>query len=198
MDRIKNAISVYEEKENELKILTMKKELTLAGIKEKTKTIEELIKKEENTKRASDVIQECLNIFNEQYLNKIKKLLDAALKFVFFDQDYEFVFDLKDKDKKVDFAIMDHQKNLKKPLTKLGGGLRVVISTFLQIFFITERSNKRILLLDESLYAISEKYRENFYTFLKTHSRENEFYILIISHDATANKHMQHVIKIEN
>lgn len=192
--QIVRAIKFYEKKEEEIKILNVKKEMIDSEIKSKLSIIEKLTRQEEDTKRAADVIQECLNVFNEQYLNRIKKLLNAALKFVFFDQDYEFVFELKNKE--IEFTIMDHQKNLQKPLSKLGGGIRVVISTFLQIFFITERKNQKILLLDESLYAISEKYREKFYTFLKTHSKENSFHILIISHDETANKYMEHIVEI--
>ena len=93
--QIVRAIKFYEKKEEEIKILNVKKEMIDSEIKSKLSIIEKLTRQEEDTKRAADVIQECLNVFNEQYLNRIKKLLNAALKFVFFDQDYEFVFELK-------------------------------------------------------------------------------------------------------
>jgi hypothetical protein len=89
--QIVRAIKFYEKKEEEIKILNVKKEMIDSEIKSKLSIIEKLTRQEEDTKRAADVIQECLNVFNEQYLNRIKKLLNAALKFVFFDLDYEFV-----------------------------------------------------------------------------------------------------------
>ena len=142
--------------------------------------------KTDNVEKVKKAIEE----YNSQYLDQLEILVNNVLKYSFHDQHYEFK--IVPEDKKIEFMIIDHLKGIEKTLDKFGGGISIVISIFLQIYFITERNKKRIILADECLYAISEKYREKFYAFIKKYSQENDFYIFVISHDQSTSKYMDY------
>ena len=179
---------------DKLKTLKIKKELEVDTRVNLSKEIAELKDDIEVTKEAWDFIQTQLNLFNKKYIDRIEGLINKALAFIFYDESYEAKLEIKDK--KLEIMLRDNGKDLTKPLSKVGGGIRIVISVFLQIFFITERNLERLMLLDESLYAVSEAYRERFYNFLKLNSVENNFYLLVISHDERTEKYMDNVITI--
>lgn len=179
---------------NKLKTLKIKKELEIETRVNLSEEVTKLKEDIETTKESSDFIQLQLNLFNKKYIDRIEKLINKALAYVFYDENYKAKLEIKDK--KLELLLEDKTKELTKPLSKIGGGIRIVISVFLQIFFIIERNLEKLLLLDESLYAVSEAYRERFYNFLKIHSKENNFHLLIISHDERTEKYMDNVITI--
>lgn len=194
---VKDSERVLEKIDKEidkLKTLNIKKELEIEARVNLSKEVAELKDDMEVTKEASEFIQLQLNLFNKKYIDRIEGLINKALSFIFFDASYEAKLEIKDK--KLEVLLKDNDKNLIKPLSKVGGGIRIVISVFLQVFFIIERKLERIMLLDESLYAVSEAYRERFYSFLKLNSKENNFYLLVISHDERTEKYMDNVITI--
>lgn len=198
-EHVKEEAKIVLEKINKelktLEMLKIKKEL-LESDRLKLSTEVNLLKEEiEDTKEASEFIQSNLNAFNEKYLERIRLLINKALKYIFYDQNYEIVIELENK--KINFLLKDHIKDgLTKPLSKVGGGIRIVVSVFLQVFFIMERNMERLILQDESLYAVSEIYRERFYSFMKMNSKENNFYIIAISHDDRTERYMDDIISI--
>lgn len=187
LDRINKELKTLE-------MLKIKKELLEEDRLKLSTEVNELKEDIENTKEASEFIQSNLNAFNEKYLEKIRVLINKALKYIFYDQNYEIVIELGNK--KIDFLLKDNIKELTKPLSKVGGGIRIVVSVFLQVFFIMERNMERLILQDESLYAVSEIYRERFYNFMKMNSKENNFYIIVISHDERTERYMDDIISI--
>lgn len=133
---------------------------------------------------------------NDKYINKIKSLINKALLYIFDDEIYEI--DIEIDDRKIEIYFIDKIKNIRKGLGRIGGGIRVVIATFLQLFFIQTRGFNKILFCDESLYDVSQEYREKFFEFLKKFCDKNDFKIVIMSHDTTMRKYIEHIVEIKN
>lgn len=183
------------EAENNYKSILMLKEhceLNLKSQKNQMETIkQELLILDEAVIELNKII----NDKNKKYLEKVQTTINKALSFIFDDSMYEFTIEMKDKE--IEFYLFDRLKGITKKLNKVGGGIRVVISVFLQMFFIETRSFRKILFCDESLYDVSEEYREKFFTFLKKYCIQNDFRIVVISHDPTIEKYIQNVLYVE-
>lgn len=183
------------EAENNYKSILMLKEhceLNLKSQKNQMETIkQELLILDEAVIELNKII----NDKNKKYLDKVQTTINKALSFIFDDSMYEFTIEMKDKE--IEFYLFDRLKGITKKLNKVGGGIRVVISVFLQMFFIETRSFRKILFCDESLYDVSEEYREKFFTFLKKYCIQNDFRIVVISHDPTIEKYIQNVLYVE-
>lgn len=114
------------------------------------------------------------------------------MTYVFDDEMYEFEISIDEK--KIEFYLYDRTKDLKKTLNKVGGGIRVVIAVFLQMFFIETRGHHPALFCDESLYDVSEQYREKFFGFISKYCKQNNFKIVVISHDTSIEKYIENII----
>lgn len=193
-NRIKNAIDFLESKEKELEVLATKQVLLQEDRKRNVDKVRIFKEGSEVAKRTAERIQRSIEEFNKQYLKSLEDLVNSVLKYSFHDQNYEFK--IVPEDKKLEFKIIDHLKGIEKTLDKLGGGISIIISVFLQIYFITERNHERLIIADECLYAISEEYRERFYHFIRKYTQENNFYVFVISHDKTTSKYMDFGIDI--
>lgn len=186
---IKNKINNLKQKEEELLFLN--------------KTIEEIKKELDNNIDELNILEGSFKQYNliikdknDKYLNKIKLIINKALLYIFDDEIYEI--DIETNDRKIEIFFIDKIKSIKKGLGRIGGGIRVVIATFLQIFFIQTRDYKKILFCDESLYDVSQEYREKFFEFLKKFCKENDFKIVVMSHDSTMRRFIEHIVEINN
>ena len=192
---MQNVLEHLTEKEKEYtELLNLKKHSEL-NLEEKKGAMEKLKEDLLILDEAVIELNEKINEKNKKYLEKVQTTINKALAFIFDDSIYEFSIEMKDKE--IEFYLFDRIKGITKKLNKVGGGIRVLISVFLQMFFIETRSFRKVLFCDESLYDVSGEYREKFFTFLKKYCIQNEFRIVIISHDPTIEKYIQHILYIE-
>ncbi len=183
------------EAENNYKSILMLKEHCELNLKSQKNQMEAIKQELLILDEAVIELNKIINDKNKKYLEKVQTTINKALSFIFDDSMYEFTIEMKDKE--IEFYLFDRLKGITKKLNKVGGGIRVVISVFLQMFFIETRSFRKILFCDESLYDVSEEYREKFFTFLKKYCIQNDFRIVVISHDPTIEKYIQNVLYVE-
>lgn len=183
------------EAENNYKSILMLKEHCSLNLESQKYQMENIKKELAILDEAVIELNTIINDKNKKYLEKVQTTINKALAFIFDDSMYEFVIEMKDKE--IEFMLFDRIKGLTKKLNKVGGGVRVVISVFLQMFFIETRTFRKVLFCDESLYDVSEEYREKFFTFLNKYCLKNDFRIVIISHDTSIEKYIQNVLYIE-
>lgn len=125
------------------------------------------------------------DILYEKSVGSLKKLIDSALSFIFYDKNYEIIINLEDKRgaKNLNFFLKDLDNDLEVSLKNgCGNGVRSVVSAILNLFVLVNKGSK-YLFLDEKYSYISSDYLENFFMFLKKICDDKDITIVIITHD---------------
>lgn len=150
---------------------------------EETKSKEvSLAKAKETVLKAQSYYKEAVDIYYEESVGFLMKLLNAALKEVIPDKDYSLDIVLDDKrGKSLKFALKngDEEVNLKDGV---GMGIRTVISAILHIYCLIEQG-ANYLFIDEKYSYLSEGYVEQFFDFIKKFCKQFDFHLIMISHD---------------
>ena len=125
------------------------------------------------------------DILYEKSIGALKELINSALKFIFYDKNYEIIINLEDKrgTKNLSFGLKDLDNEFEVNLKNgCGNGIRSVVSAILNLFVILSKDSN-ILILDEKYSYLSSDYIEPFFIFLSKMCIERNLRIVIITHD---------------
>lgn len=127
----------------------------------------------------------------------IETMVTEGLQTIFFDQDLKFEAEVRPKYNKVsiEFFIKQLEKGgleIKgKPLESFGGGPASVASLLLRVLTLLRLQKHPLLLLDETLGAVSDDYTDNTGRFLQVLSAKMKVPILMITHKPAYLDHAQ-------
>lgn len=197
---------MYEDIKDKL----IEKRTLIKALKDDTKVLEEKEKELKNCldeislhKLAYMQLDEIVHKNNEQYLGKIEKLLNKAIKTIFYDEDY--AIKVISENKKLSFELIDNlntdsnEEPLKVDLDDAcGGGVITVIGFTLQLFVIEVLGLNKIIFIDEGFMALSDKYRPLFYDFINEFCNKTDMKILLVSHDELVKEKAIQEIEIEH
>ena len=85
------------------------------------------------------------DILYEKSVGSLKKLIDSALSFIFYDKNYEIIINLEDKRgaKNLNFFLKDLDNDLEVSLKNgCGNGVRSVVSAILNLFVLVNKGSK--------------------------------------------------------
>ena len=131
---------------------------------------------------AREYYRKAVDIIYERSIVELKDILNSALKYVFYDEDYSVDIELSDKRGKslnIRLFLDGHPVNLKRGS---GMGIKTTISAVLHMYYL-QCKNSKILMLDEAYSAVSEEYADRFFSFLKQLCEKLGFKIILITHD---------------
>lgn len=143
---------------------------------------EDLYKRVENLKLASSVLQECVDAVAAKNITRTEELVDSALAAIFPDQNLKFRLISEVKRNTIQYRIAIIQDGHEGTINSYGGGPVAVIAVVLKILFNRLSGRAPLIVLDESLSFLSEKYIANASTFLKEISTEFHIPILMVTH----------------
>ena len=126
--------------------------------------------------------KKAVDLIYERSIVELKDILNSALKYVFYDENYLIEIELTDKrGKSLNFRLFQdgHPVNLRRGT---GKGVRTVISAILHIYYLNSK-NSKILMLDEAYSAVSKEYVDKFFEFLTQICKRLDFKIILITHD---------------
>ena len=118
----------------------------------------------------------------------IEQVITEGLRTIFYDQDLSFRAELSSKYNKVsaEFFICsgdpDNGGIKGSPLDSFGGGPSSIASLILRLLTLIRLNKGKILLLDETLNAVSDDYIENTGHFLKSLSETTGIQIMMVTH----------------
>ena len=121
----------------------------------------------------------------------IESLVTEGLQTIFHDQRLSFESEVRPKYNKVSIEFFIRQVNARgievrgKPLESFGGGPSSVASLLLRILTLLRLKRYPVLLLDETLAAVSDEYVDNTGRFLQILSKKMGVTILMITHMPT-------------
>lgn len=131
---------------------------------------------------AREYYRKAVDIVYERSIVELKEVLNSALSYVFYDEDYKVDIELTDKrGKSLNIRLYQNDKpvNLKRGT---GMGVKTVISAVLHMYYL-QCKNSKILMLDEAYSAVSVEYIDRFFEFLHQMCEKLGFKIIIITHD---------------
>lgn len=148
-------------------------------------------------KRKQDILVKVSELYrtlmDRLVLHQVKMTEDIVtegLKAIFFDQDLKFKAEVTSKYNKisVEFLICigdpDNGGFVGAPLESFGGGPATVASLIIRILTLLRLKRQKLLLLDETLAAISDEYIEPTAQFLSKLAGASGLNLLLIAHKA--------------
>ena len=131
---------------------------------------------------AREYYRKAVDIVYERSIKELKDILNSALQYIFFDENYSIEIELTDKrGKSLNIRIFLDGKpaNLKRGT---GMGVKTVISAVLHMYYL-QCKNSKVLMLDEAYSAVSAEYVDRFFDFLHQMCEKLGFKIILITHD---------------
>lgn len=153
-------------------------------------SLTEIVSKEEDelkiVQESAIYYKKSQDIIYEKSIGALKELINSALRFVFYDKNYEIAINLEDKrgTKNLSFGVKDLDKDdfMVNLRNGCGNGVRSVVSAILNLFIlINEGSNK--LILDEKYSHVSADYIPSFMKFLEEICERKNITLVLITHD---------------
>jgi DNA repair exonuclease SbcCD ATPase subunit len=155
---------------------------------------------EKNLKYRADLHQKCTEIFKswledslDKNVNSIAQLATTGLKHVLGDQELEF--HIKPDPQKNRLAmkfLVEEDGNEGDPLSSFGGGAAIVVSLVLRLAVMARMNMGNLLLLDETMSALSAIYIPACADFMRQLSEQTGVNILMVTHNPEfiANAHV--------
>jgi chromosome segregation ATPase len=117
----------------------------------------------------------------------IEGIVTEGLRAIFFDQDLKFEADVSQKYNKVaiDFFLRQGDESMAvrgPPLESFGGGPSSIASLVLRLLALLRLKRAPVLLLDETLAAVSDDYLDAAGQFLKKLAATTKIDILLVTH----------------
>ena len=126
-----------------------------------------------------------VDILYEESIGALKDTLNAALRYIVFDRNYNCNLTLEDKrgTKTLELSLVDLDEGFEVDLKDgAGQGIRTIISFILKVYYLINKGS-RLLFLDEKYSALSEHYVPRFFEFMKKMAEEQGIIVVLITHD---------------
>lgn len=137
---------------------------------------------------SKEFYQKAVDLVYATSVGELEKVLNLALKFVFFDKSYQIRIELDDSRgvKTLEFILLD---DVESPPMEVdlkdgtGAGIRTVVSFVIHFFYLVNKGVSPFLFVDEHYSAISSQYRDRFFQFVKQVCQKKEGGLVLITHD---------------
>jgi len=154
----------------------------------KEEEIVELTLRQEVLTKVSELYRVLMDQMVMDQIRAIETIVSEGLRTIFYDQDLSFKAEVSQKYNKVsvEFFICqgdpDNGGIKGPPLDAFGGGPSSIASLILRILTLLRMKRKRILLLDETLAAVSDDYIEATGQFLQKLAESSDLSLLMVTH----------------
>lgn len=160
----------------------------LSSLDLKQTEIEELDAEHDVLVKVSELYRMLLDKLVLTQVHALEGLVTEGLKTIFFDQDLSFKAELATKYNKVSVDLFFCQGDPENggykgpPLESFGGGPSSLASLVLRVMTLLRMKRRRILLLDETLMAVSDEYIDSTGQFLQRLAETSGLDILLVTH----------------
>lgn len=137
--------------------------------------------------RVSELFRALMDKLVLDHVRSIEGIVSEGLHTIFHDQDLSFTAEVSSRYNRIaiDFSITQHGENVSisgHPLESFGGGPASIASLVLRILTMMRLKRWPILLLDETLAAVSGEYVDQTGRFLQQLSKSTGIDILFVTH----------------
>jgi len=160
----------------------------VSELKDKERELESLSSRLIVLAKVSELYLMLMDRMVRDQVKTIDEVISSGFQTIFFDQDLRFETDLSSKYNKVsaEFFICDGDLNnggtRGDPMESYGGGPAVIASLILRILTLLRLKRRKFLLLDETLFAVSDEYVETTSLFMRSLAKTMGLDIFLVTH----------------
>lgn len=134
--------------------------------------------------RASEVIKKWLEDLLKSNVDSMSELVTTALQHIVYDQKLTFRIVQEPKYNRLAMRFVIEEDGVEAdPMSSFGGGAAVVSSFVLRIAIMARLRMSNLLLLDESMFALANRYIPSAIEFMKQLSEETGINIFMVTHN---------------
>lgn len=146
------------------------------------------IKKQTVYEKSIMYMKELIDALSKTHINHLEKLLNSAVRTIFFDKNYEIkleVSEFRNSNNLTIFLIetLEDGSRVKTDIKDNGFGLKTIIGFILQVYFIIYNNLSPILFIDEGFSAISSQYIHCLKSLLCSLKDKYGFIFVLVAHD---------------
>lgn len=148
-------------------------------------------------KLATSVLQQLVDLVSKKNIEKIEDLVNMALRSIFYDMDLEFKINQTVKRNLNVYQITLCSGGVVGTISSYGGGVIAVVSMVLKVLFNLLSKRYPLLVFDESLSFLADKYIPNASKFFKELSGEFSLPILLVTHQTLFIQNAENTLSID-
>ena len=143
--------------------------------------------------------QKAIDVFYEQSIGQLEKLINLGLKQIFFDRSLQIKIELSNEEKKeksFSFEVIDTVTGEPEDIRDgTGAGVRSVISFIILSYYLMQ-FNSPYIIADEAYSQISKDYVDGFFQFVHKLCEEENLTFILISHDERFIHYADQIVKV--
>ena len=143
--------------------------------------------------------QKAIDVFYEQSIGQLEKLINFGLKQIFFDRSLQIKIELSNEEKKeksFSFEVIDTVTGEPEDIRDgTGAGVRSVISFIILSYYLMQ-FNSPYIIADEAYSQISKDYVDGFFQFVHKLCEEENLTFILISHDERFIHYADQIVKV--
>ncbi len=134
--------------------------------------------------KGGEVIKNWLEDLLRSNVDSMAELVTSALRHIVYDQQLTFRIIQEPKYNRLAMRFVIEEDGVEAdPMSSFGGGAAVVASFILRVAIMSRLNMSNLLLLDESMFALANKYIPNAIDFMKQLSEETGINIFMVTHN---------------
>jgi len=140
---------------------------------------------------AQSFLQKLVDLVSKKNIIRINELVNSALTTIFYDMDITFAIRQKIKRNMNTYMIIISKDGVEGNVNSFGGGVIAVVALVLKILFNLFSGSYPLIVLDESLSFLSDKYIKNASHFINELSKEFNIPIILVTHQNLFSEHAE-------
>jgi len=149
-------------------------------------------------REAQGILQQLTDTLSIQSIGEITKAVNEALTYIFFDQDLRFRVSSAVKRGKVQYELLVDDRGREGNIHAYGGGIYAIIATVLKMSLNVVTKRAPVILLDESLSFVSDRYIDRTSEFLNEISENLGLSAILVTHQEKFKHGLQSSINIKS
>lgn len=162
--------------------------LNLQNQKEEAENqLKDLLQAHRNYEDAIGYLKEIIELISRQHIDHIEKLLDSAVKTIFYDKNYSIKLEISEfrNNNALNIYLIEttDEGEIKTDIKNNGFGIQGVVGFILQVYFILYHKLSPILIMDEAMSTLSQQYIPYFKELVEALAKQYNFKFVLIAHD---------------
>lgn len=154
---------------------------------EKENELKSLLERHKNYEDAIGYLKEIIELISRQHIDHIEKLLNSAVKTIFYDKNYSIKLEISEfrNNNALNIYLVETTDDgeITTDIKNNGFGIQGVIGFVLQVYFILYHKLSPILFMDEAMSTLSQQYIPYFKELVEALAKQYNFKFVLVAHD---------------
>ena len=134
-----------------------------------------------------DYLKEIIELISRQHIEHIEKLLNSAVKTIFYDKDYSIKLEIAEfrNSNCLNILLIENtdEGEIITDIKNNGFGIQSIVGFILQVYFIMYHKLEPILFMDEAMSTLSSQYIPYFKELINALANQYNFHFVLVAHD---------------